>query len=268
MGKEGILRQAHGIGDTAGAIVRLAAMMGVGVGEDDLHTPAADACACAGTLQPVVVPATDHLNGKLVHVVVVFIGRLVAVERSVALLVEGVAVAVPVFAQTLVATVFHGPHGMLLRLVDIEHLAAIFRLVDIQHLPAADGSSAVWVVGVADLFQFEHVLTRDALVAALIEQNAGIVAVVDDGVAHQFLTLCPARTRHILLGIPGRHGLDQSHTVARLDVLFPWCDMHPAYQITARFHHQVIAIVAQPGRHRDAYTGPLVAGALGIAVHH
>ena len=169
MGKEGILRQAHGIGDTAGAIVRLAAMMGVGVGEDDLHTPAADACACAGTLQPVVVPATHHLNGKLVHVVVVFIGRLVAVERSVALLVEGVAVAVPVFAQTLVATVFHGPHGMLLRLVDIKHLAAIFRLVDIQHLPAADGSSAVGVVGVADLFQFQHVLTRDALVAALIE---------------------------------------------------------------------------------------------------
>ena len=76
MGKEGILGDAHRIGDATRAVVRLSAMVGIGVGEDNLHTTRRDARACAWALQPVVVPAAHHLNGKLIHVVIIVLGRL------------------------------------------------------------------------------------------------------------------------------------------------------------------------------------------------
>ena len=157
VGEEGILWQSHGIYDAAGAVVRLATVVGVGIGEDNLHATAADAGSCARALQPVVIPAAHHLNGKLVHVVIILVGGLAAIERAVAILVEGVAVGIPVLAQSLVAAVLHGPHGVLLALVDIEHLATVFRLVDVQHFAAADGPSAVGVVLVTNLLEFQHV---------------------------------------------------------------------------------------------------------------
>ena len=181
---------------------------------------------------------------------------------------EGIAVRVPILAQALVATVFHGPHGVLVRFVDIQHLAAILRLVDVEHLTTADGSSAIRVEQVANLLHFEHVFAADALVATFVEDDGRIIPVIDNGVAHQLGTLMPTCSLHILLGITSRHGLDETDTVARLDVLLPRRHVHPTYKIAARLHHQGIAIVAEPGRHRDAHTRPLVAGALGIAVHH
>ena len=268
MDEEGILGNAHSIGDTAGAVVRLATMVGVGVREDNLHATAADTRARAGALQPVVIPAAHHLNGKLVHVMVILTGRLTTIERALPFLMERIAVGIPVFAQALVAAILHGPHGVLVRLVDVQHLTAIFCLVYIQHLTTTDGTSSMRVVLVANLLQLQHVFARDAFVAALIEQDTGIVAVVDDGVAHQLGTLVPARTGHILLGITGRHGLGQSHAVARLYVLLPGGDVHPAHHVTTRLHHQLVAVVAQPGRHGDTHAGPFVAGSLGIAVHH
>ena len=77
-------------------------------------------------------------------------GGLAAIERAFALAVVGVAPLVPVLSQTLVATILHGPHGVLLRLIDIQHLAAILRLVNIEHLTAANGAAAVRVVLVAN----------------------------------------------------------------------------------------------------------------------
>ena len=44
--------------------------------------------------------------------------------------------------------------------------------------------------------------------------------------------------------------------------------MHPANQVAARFHHQLVAVVAQPGRNAHAHARPLVGGALRISVHH
>ena len=98
MGIIGILGDAHRIGDTTRAVVRLATMVGIGIGEDDLHTTRRDARACAWALQPVVVPAAHHLNGKLVHVVIVFLSWLTAIKRSVALLMIGITVFVPILA--------------------------------------------------------------------------------------------------------------------------------------------------------------------------
>ena len=161
-------------------------MVGVRVGEDNLHATRRDTATGAGPLAPVVVPATHHLDGKLVHVVVVVGSRLATIQRTVALLVEGVAPLVPILAQALVAAVLHGPHRVFLALVDIQHLATILSLVDVQHLTAADGTAAVRVELVAYGLHLQHVLAADALVATLVEQDAGIVAVVDNGIAHQF----------------------------------------------------------------------------------
>ena len=110
--------------------------------------------------------------------------------------------------------------------------------------------------------------TADALVAALVEEYGGIVAVIDDGIAHQLCALRPARPLHVLLGIAGGHGLDESHTVARLDILLPRSDVHPTHKVGSRLHHQTVGVVAEPGRDAHPYPRPLVRGALGIAVYH
>ena len=83
---------------------------------------------------------------------------------------ERIAILVPIFTQSLVTTVFHGPHRVLFAFVDIQHLAAVLCLIDVQHLTTADSTSTVWVVFVADSLQFQHVLAADALVATLIEE--------------------------------------------------------------------------------------------------
>ena len=180
----------------------------------------------------------------------------------------GVAPFVPILAQALVATVLHRPHRVFLALVDIEHLTAILRLVDVEHLTTADGASAVGVVLVADGLHLQHVLAADALVAAFVEEDRGIIPVIDDRISHQLRALCPTRPLHILLGITGRHGLYQSNTVARLDVLLPRRHMHPADEVATRLHHQSVRVIAEPGRHAQSYARPFVRGALGIAVHH
>ena len=169
MDKEGILGNAHCIGDATHAEVGFSPMMRVGIREHNLHAAAADAGSRAGTLHPIVVPAAHHFHGKSVHVVVVVSGRLAAIERSVAFLMVRIRIIVPVFAQSLVATIFHSPHGMLLRLVDIQHLAAIFSLVDVEHLTRTDGPAAMGIILVAQCLHLEHVLLANALVAALVE---------------------------------------------------------------------------------------------------
>ena len=177
----------------------------------------------------------------------------------------GIAVVVPVLAITFVATVFGSPHRVLLRLVDIEHLPPIFRFVDVEHLARADGTSTIGVVFVADGYHLQHVFTADALVTTFIEDDTGIVAVIYDGIAHQLLALLPLDALTILFCITCRHGLEQSDSVARLDILFPRGHMHPTDQITIGLHHQVVAVVAQPGWHTQSYGRPLIRGALGIA---
>ena len=72
MDEEGVLGDAHGVDNTTGTIVLFATMMRVGVRKDNLYTTRGDAGARARTFAPVVVPATHHLDSKLVHVVVVF----------------------------------------------------------------------------------------------------------------------------------------------------------------------------------------------------
>ena len=103
---------------------------------------------------------------------------------------------------------------MFFRLVDIEHLAAILCFVDVEHLAAADGTATVGVVLVAYGLHLEHVLAADTFVAALIEDDGRIVAIVDDGIAHQGCALLPTGTVHVLLGIAGGHGLRQTDAVA------------------------------------------------------
>ena len=212
--EKGVLGNAHGIRHATHAEVGLTAVMSVGVRKNNLHASGADASACAGAFQPVVVPAAHHFHGKGIHVMVVLDGRLAAIERSAALAMVGIALFIPIFAESFVATIFHGPHGSALALVDVQHLASVVRFLDVQHLAAADGSASVGVVLVAQGLHLDHVFAADALVSAFIEDDAGVVAIVDDGIAHQLHALLPSRAFHIFLGVAGRHRLHQSHAVA------------------------------------------------------
>ena len=152
-------------------------------------------------------------------------------------------------------------------LVDVEHLAAILCLADVQHLTRADGTPSVRIILITQGFHLQHVLTTDGLVAAFIENDARIVTIVNNGIAHQLDTLFPLAALAVFLRIAGRHGLHQAHAVARLDVLLPGRDVHPAHQIGVAFHHQAVTIVAQPSRNAHAHARPFVAGALGKTFH-
>ncbi len=214
VGIECIFGNAHGIGHTTATIVLCTAIMGVGVAEDNLHSTAAGPGSGTRTLTPVIVPAPYQFHHEFVLIVVVSLCRFVFVERTVAFLMVWIAVAVPIFAQCLVAAIFHGKHRVFLALVDVEHLAAVFCLVDVQHLTASCCSASVRVVLVAYCFQFEHMFTAYRFVAAFIEDDAWVVAVVDDCIAHHLRALTPAFAFHIFLAVACRHCLHQSHSVA------------------------------------------------------
>ena len=218
--------------------------MGVGVRKDDLHAACAHTSALAWTLLVIVVPATDVLDGKFIRIVVVDVGRSLAVPGACTLQVEGVRIVVPILAIAFVAAIFHCPHRVLAALVDVEHFATVFCLVDVEHLSATGGTSAIGVKAVANLLQFHHMLTADALVAALVEEDGRVVAVVDNGISHQFAALLPLSSLAVLLGITRRHCLDKAHAVARFNILLPGSDVHPSHQIASRTHHQVVGVVA------------------------
>ena len=122
------------------------------------------------------------------------------------------------------------------------------------------------VVLVADDLHLGHVLFRNLVVATLVEDDGWVVAVIDDGIAHHLLTLFPATVVDILLSIAGRHGLDESQAVERLNVLFHRGDVHPAEEVTVALQHQAVRVVAHPRRNRDSYGRPLVGRALSKAL--
>ena len=115
---------------------------------------------------------------------VVGYGTLATIEWSLAFFVVRVAPFVPVATDALVTVILHHEHRLAGTFVDIQHFTAIFGHLRVQHVTATDGASAVWVVLVAYLFHLSHILLRNLVVATLIEDDAGIVAVVDDGVTH------------------------------------------------------------------------------------
>ena len=116
---KGVLRNTHRIRHATGAIVRLTTMMCIGIREDNLHTTRRHARACARTLTPIIIPATHHLDSKLIHIVVIIRSRFPTIQRSLSFFMIGVTIRIPVFAQALIATILHRPHRMLFRLVDV-----------------------------------------------------------------------------------------------------------------------------------------------------
>jgi hypothetical protein len=69
------------------------------------------------------------------------------------------------------------------------------------------------IVLVAQRLHLAHMRFADAAVARFVKQDAGAVAVVDDGVAHQGHTLVPALAGHIGFRIARRHGVHQADAV-------------------------------------------------------
>ena len=123
------------------------------------------------------------------------------------------------------------------------------------------------VVGIANGDKVSHVLVADIVVAALIEEYGRVVAVVYRGIAHQFAALLPAATRHILLGIAGRKGLDEAEAVERLHILLRGCHVHPAEHVAVAAQDEAVAVVRHPFGNGDAHGGPFIGGALCEALH-
>ena len=72
---------------------------------------------------------------------------------------------------------------------------------------------------VANGLHLGHMRFADALVPAFVEKDRGVVAVVDDRIAHQFGALFPAAAIDIVLGVPRGHGLEQAHAIGGFDIL-------------------------------------------------
>ena len=231
VGKVCVLGKAHGVHSAAAAVVVVAAVVSIGVGEDDLRSARVDTRPGARARRPIVVPAAHILNCQRILIAVIV--RRIHVERR--------RIIVPEQPRAFVAGILMHPNRLGCALIDVEHLAAILGHFARQHLSRADGPAAVRIVLIAHFLHLSHVIFADALVAALIEKNAGVVAVVDDGVAHQLDPLIPLPAFGIAFGIARRHRFDQAHAVARFDILLPRRDVHPANQVRIPIHHQFVA---------------------------
>src|SRR5262245_16790769 len=76
-----VLGDAHGVHFSAASIILNAARVGVGVGENDVHSAAVHARAGAGALGEIVEPANDVFDGVRILVAIVGIGGAGAVDR-------------------------------------------------------------------------------------------------------------------------------------------------------------------------------------------
>ncbi len=268
MHEERVLGNPHRVGHARGAVIGLATIVRVGVREYDFRTTTVHPLARTGSFHIIIIPSLHHSTCQRIAVMVVIGGGSIAVKRSHTFLMIGITVIVPILAKALIPIVFHLPIGLLATLVHVKHLATVLRLVNIKHFPAANGSPAKRVILVSDLSQLDDMLTRDALVATLIEEDTGIVATIDNGVTHEFHTMLPLPSGPILLGIARRHGLNQSHAVAAFHILFPRGDVHPSHEVAPRLHLQLIAVIRKPCRNTHPHARPLVACALGVAMNH
>nr|GEU28280.1 hypothetical protein [Tanacetum cinerariifolium] len=263
-----VLGNAHRVHLAAAAVILGAAMVGVTVRKNDVDAARRHARARSGPFAPVVDPAPDVFNRVRVLVAVVDGRTLPLVLGAVAVLVEWRRQRVPEFTCALVARVFHRPHGDARAFVYVQHFAAVFGHAlqrGAEHFAAAGRAAAVRIEAVAQGLDLLHVRCADAAVAAFVKDDAGTVAVVDDGVAHDLEALLPASPGYVRFRVAGRHRLHQPDAVQRFRVLAPRRDMHPADQVGIALQRQRVAVVAQPRGHRQADGRPLVRRALGIS---
>ncbi|MPN07977.1 hypothetical protein SDC9_155253 [bioreactor metagenome] len=120
---------------------------------------------------------------------------------------ERIGVVIPIFSKTLVPAVLSGPHGMFGTFVNIKHFPSIFSQFAVEHLAGTDGSSAIWIILIANGDHLRHMLLADRFVAALVENDAGVVPVVNDCIPHQLHPLLPSATLYVSFCITSRHSL-------------------------------------------------------------
>ena len=75
-------------------------------------------------------------------------------------------------------------------------------------------STAVRIVLVAESFHLGHVSFGNGFVAGFVKNDARVIAVVDDRVAHQLNALLPPAAIDILFRIARRHRFHQADAVA------------------------------------------------------
>src|ERR1035437_8006472 len=129
------------------------------------------------------------------------------------ILVKGWRIVIPECACGLITGVLVRPQWIVRRLVDVKHLASILGDMAGEHLPRAYCTTTMWIVLVAHRLHLGNVSFRDPVIPALIKNDAGIVAVIDDGIAHQFNPQFPMTAVGVPLCIAGRHGFDEADSV-------------------------------------------------------
>ena len=97
--------------------------------------------------------------------------------------------------------------------------------------PAAHDAAAVRVPLLAEIHHLLHVGGGDAVIAGFPHEDAGAVAVVDDGVAHDFHALLPLAAFNVLLLVAGGADLDDAEFVAGGHILTLGGDVHPTHVV-------------------------------------
>src|ERR1035441_4268830 len=92
-------------------------------------------------------------------------------------------------------------------------------------------------------------------VAGLPEEDAGIVAVIDDRIPHDFEALVPLAPRDIALFVSGWTYLDNSIAGHRIRIHFLRRDVHPANVIGMTVSNELGVVVVQPVRSEERREG-------------
>src|SRR5438093_12105543 len=195
MYKVAILWQTHRVNLATPAKVFSAAKVRVRIRKDDVHAACAHTLACSRPLAPVVVPAHNIFDRVRVLISIVNTRVLILIKRTGAILVIRRRELVPIFSQPFIARILHRPHWLRRALVNVEHLAAIFGYFAVEHFTRADCPAAVQIKRISQSFHLLHVRLADRFVAAFVEDDAGIVWVINAGVAYQRNALFPAPAR-------------------------------------------------------------------------
>ena len=167
---------------------------------------------------------------------------------------------VPHAPRRLLAVVFAFHHRQLLDLASAlgadAHRHELGR--DLVGAPMGVGAPTVRVVGVHVGAQLARVLAADLLVAALPDEDRGMVAIVDDHVAEGRGAHLPGRSVSVRLAVHARLVGDEPQPVAGGDAGRPARAMPPADEVGARLAHQAQRVGVEPVRLRRAQARPLV----------
>ena len=108
-----------------------------------------------------------------------------------------------------------------------------------------------------------HLVGRNHGVPCLPEEDAGVVAKVDDGIAHHLDALVPLASRDISLAVAGRTDLDDAETREGIRIHLLRRNVHPAHVVAVALADHSGGVVVHPVGIACADASPFIGRALG-----